>query len=315
MSPPHKDDQTWLEGCPMRLRAPLLRCAHGETPPNVVLMQLLTNAADSAEAEAALARALDALQTAGSGPSAGAVPLSEALALARANPQAFATVKETLRGVEHEGGAATPEEGVTHWAAVFDRAARTSPEGSVALYALGNPDLLLAATGEVVAKMRHWGLLGTGRNVLEIGCGIGRFQAALACEVGSAVGIDISGAMIAAAQQRCIGLPNVRVLHSSGQDLSLFPDSSFDLVFAADSFPYLVQSGMSLVERHFDEAARVLKPFGHFLILNFSYRDDPDVDRADIARLASRAGFSVLRDGTRDFTLWDGLTFHLARTS
>ena len=42
---------------------------------------------------------------------------------------------------------------------------------------------------------------------------------------------------------------------------------------------------------HFQEAARVLKPSGHFLILNFSYRGDLDADRADISRLAARAGF------------------------
>ena len=301
----------WLDGCPAHLRAPLRRCAQGETPPNVALMQLLTEATDFTEVEMALVRALEGLQA--EGMSTGLIArLDEALTLARANPQAFATVKAVLGGVEHGGAATVPEEGIAHWAAVFDRAAQISPHGSVALYALGSPDLLQAATGEVVANMRSWGLLGPNRAVLEIGCGIGRFQAALAPEVGRTVGIDISGAMIAAAEERCAGLPNVRVLQSSGRDLSLFQNMSFDFVFAADSFPYLVQSGMSLVEKHFHEAARVLKPSGHFLILNFSYRGNRDADRADIARLAAEAGFSVLRNGVRDFSLWDGLTFHLA---
>ena len=307
-------EEAWLDGCPARLRAALLRCARGDAPPNVALMQLFAEAAGPSEVEAALACARQALQTADDVSPAAVARLGEALALERSNTRSFETVKSILGSVDHEMTAFSPDQAVARWAAVFDRAAQTSPEGSVALYALGNPDLLRAATGEVVAKMRDWGLLGPDRAVLEIGCGIGRFQAALAPEVGHAVEIDISGAMIAAAQERCAGLPNVRLMQSSGKDLSLFPDARFDLVLAADSFPYLVQSGMSLVETHFQEAARVLKPSGHFLILNFSYRGDLDADRADILRLAARAGFLVLRDGTRDLSLWDAVTFHLAKT-
>jgi ubiquinone/menaquinone biosynthesis C-methylase UbiE len=220
-------------------------------------------------------------------------------------------VKAVLGDVNHEGAATTPEEQIRRLAGAFDRAAQVSPEGSVALYALGNPDLLKAATTEVVEQMRAWGLLGRSQSVLDLGCGIGRFEEAMAGEVSSIVGIDISGEMIETARRRCAALGNVAFLQSSGRDLSAFAADSFDLVLAVDSFPYLVQSGMSLVQTHVAETARVLKPSGDLLILNFSYRRNPGQDRADIRRLAEGHGFKVLRDGISAFTLWDGLVFHL----
>jgi SAM-dependent methyltransferase len=305
-------DPAWLEGCPARFRAAVLRCARGETPANVAVMQLHGQAASAAEVEAVLERALQASGAEGSAPGEAAGRLSAALAVARAHPQAFATVRAVLDGVEHGGTSARPEEGVTRWAALFDAAVQKSAEGSVALYALGDPELLQAATREVVDFMRGQGLLGPDRDVLEIGCGIGRMPAALAAEVRSAVGIDISAQMIAAARQRHAGLANVAFQRCSGRDLAPFAAASFDVVFAVDSFPYIVQSGAALAEAHVREAARVLRASGQLLIFNFSYRGDPELDRADVARLAAACGFRVLRAGTRQFDLWDGLVFQLA---
>jgi len=59
----------------------------------------------------------------------------------------------------------------------------------------------------------------------------------------------------------------------------------------------------------------VLKPGGSLLILNFSYRGDPELDRADVAHLAAANQFEICRNGTREFALWDGLAFLLRRTS
>jgi hypothetical protein len=52
---------------------------------------------------------------------------------------------------------------------------------------------------------------------------------------------------------------------------------------------------------------------GALAILNYSYRGDLDADRQAVADLSQRYGFTVLRNGTRDFTLWDGATFLLRR--
>jgi SAM-dependent methyltransferase len=302
-------EEPWASEFPAPLRRPLAACARGDIPANIAAMQLLMESRDPGEAEAALVSVIERLRDQPQRPEA--KYLRAALNVLLANPQAWDTVKTVLGGVSHDSAAMTPEEQIRHFANAFDRAAQASPEGSVALYALGNPDLLRAATGEVVECMRDWGLLGSHKSILDLGCGIGRFGEALASEVGSVVGIDISVEMIETARRRCAAFANVTFLQSSGRDLSQFRDDSFDLVLAVDSFPYLVQSGMSLVETHIAEAARVLKPDGDLLVLNFSYRGDPGQDRADLHRLGEAFGYKVLRDGVPAFTLWDGLVFHL----
>jgi SAM-dependent methyltransferase len=102
------------------------------------------------------------------------------------------------------------------------------------------------------------------------------------------------------------------LIRSSGQGLECLAEQSADLIFAVDTFPYLVLSG--LARHHLAEAARVLRPGGALLILNYSYRADDGLDRAEIAACAPTCRFQVARNGTRDFTTWDGLTFLLRKT-
>ncbi|EYD76966.1 Transcriptional regulator, ArsR family / Methyltransferase fusion [Rubellimicrobium mesophilum DSM 19309] len=291
----------WLAACPERLRPVVEGCAAGTLPPNVALLRLAIEAEGPEEVEAALAGALTKAR------GGAAERIGAALALWRTNPQAFGTVKATLQGVAHEDAAADP----ALWARTFDRLAEVAPEGGVALYALGNPDLLRETTEEVVARMAGWGLLGPKARVLEIGCGIGRFVAALAPRVAEVTGLDVSAGMVARARERCGGLGNVRLAVSSGRDLSGVEDGSLDLVLAADVFPYLVQAGVAV--RHVEEAARVLAPGGHLLVLNYSYRGDLGRDREEVAALAARHGLEVRRMGEGDFGLWDAATFLLGK--
>jgi ubiquinone/menaquinone biosynthesis C-methylase UbiE len=120
-------------------------------------------------------------------------------------------------GQPHPGGA-VPELLVDE-VTTFDVA--ESEEASVALYSLGNPALLGAATGELVRLLQEWGVSRPSRAVLDLGCGIGRVAARLAPPVGSVRGIDISPGMIAAARRRCAGLPNVQFAVCDGADLSM----------------------------------------------------------------------------------------------
>jgi SAM-dependent methyltransferase len=197
----------------------------------------------------------------------------------------------------------------------FDEAVALAPEAAVALYSLGSADILERATEEIVARLREWGLVGANSDVLDIGCGIGRVERALASEVRSISGIDISPGMIAEARVRCRGLANVAFACVDGSDLAMFAGRRFGLVLAVDAFPYLVAAGPAIATRHVADAAGLLEPGGALAIFNYSYRGDLDADRADLAHLAAAHGFAIERNGTRDFSLWDGATFILRRIS
>jgi predicted TPR repeat methyltransferase len=294
-----------MDDLPAAMRGLLLACARCEMPANIALMHLCMAAPDASDVEDAILRAQKA--------NASAHELEQLLALWRQAPQAFALVKQILSTIDHGNASGAPEAMLAECAAAFDRAAKLSPEASVALYSLGDPVLLAAATGEIVHRMREWGLLGRQKTALEIGCGNGRFLAALAGDLGHVTGVDISAAMIAGARERCAHLRNVEAHHTEGRDLRFCADASMDLILAADSFAYIVRCGPELVMGHFREAARVLRPEGRFLILNYSYRGDLDQDRAEIIDHAAMTGFALERMATRDFKLWDGVTFLLRK--
>ena len=282
------------------------RCARGEISPAIALLRLLI----AHRGLEALRARLDALRPGRDHAMRRAI--SRITELLDAHPEGGALA---LRMLEQERAAGTqsPEDGLERCRRLFDRLVRDRAEASVALYSLGSPELLAAATREVVALLERLGVLGPEREVLEIGCGIGRFEQALAPRVGAITGIDIAPGMIGAARERCAGLRNVRLLATSGRDLGSFPSGVFDLVLAIDVMPYVWRAGTALVATHCAEAARVLRPGGDFVILNLSYRGDLDLDRQDARRLATAVGLRVLRNGTTDLELWDGATFHLRK--
>jgi SAM-dependent methyltransferase len=296
------------ESVPVRFRPALDACATGAVPANIGLLRLLIEATSPEEAGAALRIEIERTED-----HHGRANLEAAERLLIENPQAFSLVKTVLRDVEHRGAAPGLENGIERWADTFDHMARATPEGAVALYAFGNPELLRAATGEVVAYLRDGALLGPRIRVLDIGCGIGRFVEALAPEVAEVTGLDISRTMIEEARRRCRGLANVRLQVSSGRDLAPIRDASIDLALAADVFPYLLQAGPFLVEAHIREARRILAPGGSLVILNVSYRDDAARDAEDVRRLAFRYGLTLATAGTRPFSLWDASVFRLAK--
>jgi SAM-dependent methyltransferase len=241
--------------------------------------------------------------------------LREAAALLHDHWEGCERVADMLR--EHPDPArmsGPPEEIVATFRRFFDRSVSRNEEASVAAYSLGDPGILARVTAEVVAQLQDWGLLRPDRATLEIGCGFGRMQAALSPYVGEAYGIDISPKMIAAARRRCAGLSNVSLLVSSGRDLADFPAERFDLIYAVDSFPYVHQAGPEVVETHFHEAARVLKPGGEFVILHFSYRDSAAADRAEVRKLSHAAGFVLVMNGAQPFKLWDGVAFRMRKS-
>jgi SAM-dependent methyltransferase len=284
--------------------AALSDCAQGILAPGIALMQLCLTAPDEAAARAPRQKAMAAAMGVRRD-SLGAVD-----ELWCDTPDAFALVKAVAASGGGEAGGAR---GIAGWAKAFDAAATISPEASVALYSLGRRDLLAAATDEVVAVLRSFGLLLRGDAILEIGCGIGRFVRALAPEAAHVTGLDVSPVMLAEAGRRCRGIANVRLLQGNGRDFAPLADAAFDLVLSVDAFPYLVAAGSDVVEANMREAHRVLRVGGRLAIFNYSYRGAEAEDRRDIAMLARRIGFRVRRNGEECFRLWEGALFDLER--
>jgi SAM-dependent methyltransferase len=282
------------------------RCAAGDLSPASTLVRLLVICGDAAAARSALGGlAADANPGGNLRPA-----LVELQTVFDSSGDLVARILAQERRLDEPSTAADE---LAQCARLFDYAVRESPEASVALYSLGSPARLRAATAEVVALLERLGVLGPERRILEIGCGIGRFQQALAGRAAALTGIDIAPGMIAEARRRCAGLPNVSLLRTSGHDLAAFGEATFETALAIDSLPYVHRAGMALLEAHFREVARVLVDGGDFVVVNLTYRGDLALDREDASRLAIGSGFELLRSGTQDLELWDGATFHLRK--
>jgi ubiquinone/menaquinone biosynthesis C-methylase UbiE len=95
--------------------------------------------------------------------------------------------------------------------------------------------------------------------VLDIGCGIARVGRELAPYCGEWHGCDISGNMIAYAQERTANLPNVYLHELPEPNLSVFNDGYFDCVYSTIVFMHLDKIE---VFNYMREAFRVLAPGG-----------------------------------------------------
>ncbi|MBV8889175.1 MAG: methyltransferase domain-containing protein [Alphaproteobacteria bacterium] len=197
--------------------------------------------------------------------------------------------------------------------AQFDQAVAHSPEAAVALYSLGDFEILDRATAEIAAWLGQRGLLAPDCEVLDIGCGIGRIAGAIAPRIRSILGIDLSSGMIAEARQRCAGLANAAFLCCNGCDLTELSGRHFDLVLAVDSFPYLVAADPEIAARHIRDSAALLRRGGCIAIFNYSYSGDLEADRRRVERLAGAHRLRVERAGAQDFSLWDGAAFLLRK--
>jgi SAM-dependent methyltransferase len=304
---------------PDTVRRVLVQCLAGELSPQVALMRMVCETESVTLVRAAVDEVTERAATSSrAGDNLVRDRVDDLTELFVENEAGCSRVADMLRtAMDSSVPTPTAQEGVAFAERLFDWSARQGEQGgeqaseqaSIALSSVGSPEAIEQATQEIVAQFDRWGLLGRRAKVLQIGCGIGRFELALAPRVGEAHGIDISAEMVKVAERRCEALPNVFLQKTSGQDLAMFDDASFDLVYAVDSFPYLVQAGMPLVERHFAEVRRVLKAGGHFVILNFSYRNGLTEDDATVRALAAANGFEMVQSGVRPFTLWDGVAW------
>ncbi len=293
------------------MRHPIANYLEGRIPVAIGLMHVLMAAESAHQARAVLAHVQAALDAEDS---AAAQRLTRLTALWDETPDACEVVKRVLACVRHDDQGGSDVGSLSTWAAAFDQTAAISAEASVALYSLGRRDLLDHVTDEVVAAMRRWNLL-KGGTALDLGCGIGRIAERVAPEMERVIGLDISCRMLATARRRCGGFPNIHLVRTGGRDLAAFRDAAFDLVYAVDTFPYLVLSGADLAKNHVCEAARVLRPGGVLLVLNYSYSGDLQLDRQDVGTAARAAGLRIVRNGTQEFASWDGAAFQMLRNA
>jgi ubiquinone/menaquinone biosynthesis C-methylase UbiE len=283
-------------------------CAGNEISPAIALLKLMSVSRDSADLEVVIKLAVKEAA------SRHRAALAEIRALYVENRPACERVM-TMSKQEPMTEAMTTGARISRLRATFDTWVEEDAALSVAAYTFGNPDLIRQTTQEIIDVLDEWGLLGPEVDALQIGCGTGRIEALLGSRVRLAWGIDISAKMISTAQQKVADPANIRFSQCSGRDLAPFEANSFNLVYAVDSFPYIVQAGAELVNSHFAEVARVLRDSGHFVIFHYSYHADVDRDRADVRRLAAAHGYSVVREAVTPFTIWDGVGYHLQKSA
>ncbi len=269
---------------------PLAECLAGSISPQVALARLLLAGADAAAIRAAV-------QAARPDP-----PTPPWQALASLLEGRAARLDRLAGEIVQTGSDHTALGGVDGIAAFFDRAVSHSPEAGVALYSLGDPAILQAATAEIVDWLRAGHLLPAAGDVLDLGCGFGRVAAALARHCRSVLALDVSAGMVAEAQRRYGGLAGLRFAQTDGSSV---PPGPFDLVLLVDSMPYVVQAG--LADAVMAGAAAALRPGGAVAVLNLAYGRSPEEDRADAARWAAAHRWTL--DIGRPFTLWDGTAY------
>lgn len=100
-----------------------------------------------------------------------------------------------------------------------------------------------------------------GRRILDLGCGDGDLAVDLALRGARVTGIDTSAAMIAAARARAASAGTEIEFHLAAAQALPFPSEQFDVVVAVTVLCF-VDDPMPV----FQEAARVLRPGGRFVI-------------------------------------------------
>jgi SAM-dependent methyltransferase len=111
----------------------------------------------------------------------------------------------------------------------------------------------------VLADAARLGCPPEGGRALDFGCGVGRLTRALSTRFDEVTGVDVSPEMVRRATEYHAQEERCRFLCNQADDLKVFPDGSFDLVFSSIVLQHLPTS---LTKRYLAEFARVLRPSG-----------------------------------------------------
>ncbi|HMS16630.1 MAG TPA: class I SAM-dependent methyltransferase [Planctomycetota bacterium] len=102
-------------------------------------------------------------------------------------------------------------------------------------------------------------LVNHSKDVLDIGCGVGRMDAVLAPRVRTITGVDVSSEMVRLARENLNACGNATFIECDGASLSVLPSGSFDLVFSYIVFQH-VPKFVALA--YLSESFRVLRSNG-----------------------------------------------------
>jgi len=117
-----------------------------------------------------------------------------------------------------------------------------------------------------------------GKTVLDAGCRVGDYEAALLRKGARQItGVDLSAGCIEEARRRYAGQPGLEFFQGDIAELGRFPDASFDVVFCTGTMAYLPPDQ---ARRAFRELVRVARPGGTLLVLFLR-------DRGPLFRLAT----------------------------
>lgn len=116
-------------------------------------------------------------------------------------------------------------------------------------------------------------IIGTGKSVLDIGCGFGHESALLAKQGNHVTGIDINRIHICEAKKVYGHLNDLQFLPTKGVKLD-FPNNSFEYVFSKSVFEHLHPDD---VNDHLSEVKRVLKPQSEYIFTAITPYDRGDI--------------------------------------
>lgn len=108
-----------------------------------------------------------------------------------------------------------------------------------------------------------------GEHILDIGSGPGMLAQSLAPSLGATgllVGIDISESMVNSASERCKEFPNLHFQLGDACDLKHPDGKLFDCIISTQVYEYV-----SDIPKAFEEAYKILKPGGRFIILDTDF--------------------------------------------